>query len=237
VRKTGLARRAGVAEVVLTAHAGWDGERTRGSSALEDWPDVIATMTRDPDSDVRFLKAEGRDVSLDEDELQYDTRTRRVTLTGGGNRAQLRDHRHITELAEAVREIVVSEPGATTSAVGTALRDRDFHMQREDPGKACRLAAANGWVRREAGKRNAWLHYPLQPVSSESSRVVPESSPGTVVSIPDPSLARISAQLVRGTDRRAGRARFGSAVHGDRAGGVRRLGQASLVGCGGLAIG
>jgi len=34
---------SGVADLILTAHAGWDGERTRGSSVLEDWADSVVT--------------------------------------------------------------------------------------------------------------------------------------------------------------------------------------------------
>ena len=46
--------------LILTAHAGWNGERTRGASALEDWADVVITLVRDPDNDqVRYLRAEG----------------------------------------------------------------------------------------------------------------------------------------------------------------------------------
>ena len=33
----------GATDLILTAHAGWNGERTRGASALEDWADVIVT--------------------------------------------------------------------------------------------------------------------------------------------------------------------------------------------------
>jgi hypothetical protein len=36
----------GARDVVLSAHAGWNGERTRGASALEDWADSIITMTK-----------------------------------------------------------------------------------------------------------------------------------------------------------------------------------------------
>src|SRR5687768_13005377 len=41
----------GALDLVLATHAGWNGERTRGSSALEDWADSIITMTRDDSED------------------------------------------------------------------------------------------------------------------------------------------------------------------------------------------
>lgn len=177
-----VTEQAGCAELVLTAHAGWDGERTRGSSALEDWPDSIVTMTRDPDTDQRFLRAEGRDVEVEEDRLDYDKATRRLSLSGAGNRKQVRATEHIEHLAEAVRDLVYAEPGINTAALTTALRDAGEHLQREDTAAAVHAASARGWVHRERGKRNAWEHFPGQ-----SSRVFPESSRGGVESSPDPS--------------------------------------------------
>ncbi len=47
-------------DVYLTVHAGWVGERSRGSSALEDWPDTILTLA--DDDGIRYLSAIGRDV-------------------------------------------------------------------------------------------------------------------------------------------------------------------------------
>jgi hypothetical protein len=177
-----VAETAGVTELILTAHAGWDGERTRGSSALEDWPDSIVTMTRDPDTDQRFIKAEGRDVDVDEDRLDYDQETRHLSLSGAGNRKQVRATEHIEQLAAAVRDIVTEQPGINTSKLAESLRDGGEHLQREDTTAAVRLAESRGWVIRQSGPRNSKQHFPGQ-----SSRVVPESSRGQVVSSPDPS--------------------------------------------------
>ena len=79
---------AGCSELVLTAHAGWDGERTRGSSALEDWADAVAFVVRDKEDErLRYFHALGRDVEVEEDRLNFDPATRRLTLAGAGNRA------------------------------------------------------------------------------------------------------------------------------------------------------
>jgi AAA domain len=61
----------GATDVFLSAHAGWDGERTRGSSALEDWADSIITLVKDTEG-VRYMHAIGRDVDIEEDRLDYD---------------------------------------------------------------------------------------------------------------------------------------------------------------------
>lgn len=74
----------GARDLVLTAHAGWNGEHTRDSSALEDWADSLLTVTLDEKEDgdgARYLRAIGRD----EDRLAFDTRTRRLTLAGAGS--------------------------------------------------------------------------------------------------------------------------------------------------------
>jgi hypothetical protein len=172
VRLEDLAEQAGIAELVLTAHAGWEGERTRGSSALEDWPDVIVTMTRDPDTDIRFMKAEGRDVDVPEDQLSYDSATRRLTLTGAGNRRELRSARYAEILAEAVRDIATARPGINTGELEGALRAAGHHLQRGVAGAAANLAVERGWIRREAGPRNSKLHYP--PDIGQESFSVPQ---------------------------------------------------------------
>lgn len=180
-----VAEAAGCAELVLTAHAGWDGERTRGSSALEDWPDAFVTLTRDPDTDARFLRAEGRDVDVDEDELRYDPRTRRVTMTGRGSRREVRSAARLDGLVEAVVGIVEAEPGVNVAGILTGLREAGHHVQKGDHNQAAALAVERGRVRREQGPRRSWLHFPtgFQPKTPTS----PESPPGLVVSSPDPS--------------------------------------------------
>jgi hypothetical protein len=79
---------ANAVDVVLNAHAGWNGERSRGASALEDWADSIITLVTDPDDrTIRFMRAVGRDIDVDEDRLHYDPHTRTLSLTGDGKRA------------------------------------------------------------------------------------------------------------------------------------------------------
>ena len=76
----------GVKEIILTAHAGWKAERSRGSSALEDWPDSIVTMTREEKDSTRYIRAEGRDVDVAEDQLMYEPQRRQLTMSGRGGR-------------------------------------------------------------------------------------------------------------------------------------------------------
>ncbi|WIY81390.1 AAA family ATPase [Propionimicrobium sp. PCR01-08-3] len=93
-------------DLFLTNHAGWEGERSRGSTALEDWPDALWRIVKpnDDDDNSRYFSAFGRDVEVSEDELQFDPETRHLTLTGNGSRKQAKvEHEKITD-----REIILN---------------------------------------------------------------------------------------------------------------------------------
>lgn len=115
-------------DLILTAHAGWNGERTRGSSALEDWADVIVTMTRSESNTnpARFLRATGRDVDLDEDQLEFDPDTRTLTLTGQGSRKQQQrratSDTKVDEQVERVVAVLTHQPGLSVRELREVLR-------------------------------------------------------------------------------------------------------------------
>lgn len=144
----------GARDLILTAHAGWSADHTRGSSALEDWPDSIITLTKD-DAGRRFLRAMGRDVDLEEDALDFDPDTRRLTLTGHGNRQQVADGERYAELVDAVVAVVAEHPGITGYKVAAALKEAGIPQQRGDHSKALALAVADGRLTFEAGPRNS----------------------------------------------------------------------------------
>jgi hypothetical protein len=182
VRLDEVAEQAGVRELVMTVHAGWDGERTRGSTALEDWPDSIVTMTRDAEAGERFLRAEGRDVDLDEDRLDYDPETRRLRLSGAGSRQQVRQSERGERLARLVAEIVPAQPGINVTGIEAALRERGESLQKGDTSKACHLAEKRGTIRREHKGRSV-LHFPAGHAPTN-----PDVPPGQVTTYPDPPI-------------------------------------------------
>ena len=66
----------------MVQHMG-HGERSRGDSRLQDWPDAIWRLVREseePDSP-RFFSAFGRDVNVAEGRINFDNR--RLTYTAG----------------------------------------------------------------------------------------------------------------------------------------------------------
>jgi len=134
-------------DLILTAHAGWNGERTRGSSALEDWADSIITMTRsesDTSNSARFLRATGRDVDMDEDQLGFDPDTRTLTLTGQGSRKiQQRRSANTTRIEEQVEQVLAAverEPGMSLRALRAAVKgSKDVVDRAVEEAKARRL--------------------------------------------------------------------------------------------------
>jgi hypothetical protein len=113
----------GALDLMLATHAGWDGERTRGASALEDWGDVIITLTRDADEEERrFMKAMGRDVDVDEDELVMDE-NRSLVRTGNGSRREQKGDRESARLAVYVVRAARENPGCSKSKLIEAMRE------------------------------------------------------------------------------------------------------------------
>jgi hypothetical protein len=167
-----LKREAGIEEVVLVHHAGHNGERTRGASRLRDWPDVeIRLMIEgaedpryEPAPDApRYIAARGRDVSLRERKLTFDSATRRLTLAAeGGNRAQAKNAAQRQTLLEKIRK----RPGASQKELcGTAPKLRGVLAE----------LIAEGLVHTSKGPRGAILH----ALADDCGR--PHDCPGTRV--------------------------------------------------------
>lgn len=169
---------AGATDLLLTAHAGWNGERSRGSSALEDWADVIITMTRDQaDETKRFIRAMGRDVELEEDELHYDPKARYLTLAGTGSRKQAREGKKSAELAVLVVRAARTRPGISYSAAEVMIRGMDDNpgFRSGEVSRAAQLAASQGLLHIGRGARGAVALTAIDPTSPTS----PDLSPGT----------------------------------------------------------
>ena len=112
----------GARDVILTAHAGWNGDRARGSSALEGWADSIVTLTFGADNQRRYLRAIGRDVGVDEDQLSFDPETRLMAMTGGGSRKQANRISKAQGLIQPVCDVVRDKPGGSATDVVAAVR-------------------------------------------------------------------------------------------------------------------
>jgi hypothetical protein len=173
-------------DLVLTTHAGWNQERTRGPSALEDWADSIVTMTRDReggDNGPRYLRAIGRDVDVEEDRLNYDPETRLLSLSGSGSRKTAANKAHNEALEKAVLVVITDNPGITSGDIGTHVRAAGVGFQSGDERQAAQRLVERGLARVEIGKRSAKHHFAVDP-----SRPLPTTTGGSTGTPPDPFL-------------------------------------------------
>ena len=175
----------GARDLILSAHAGWNGERTRGASALEDWADVTIMMTRDPDDETkRFLRAEGRDVLVEEDALTFDPSTRLLTLARTGSRKHAREERKIADLAVLVVRAARIDPGLSYAAAERSIRAMDDNpgFRAGEVAKAARWASEHGSLHIGTGQRGGaaltatdHLSPPLPTPSRETTSTSPTS--------------------------------------------------------------
>lgn len=145
---------AGLRGVLIAHHAGYSedgGNRARGASAMMDKPDVNMSFrynvvgdgsyTDAPVDNKRYLRAFGRDVDVSEFEIDYNPRTRRSYVTGGGGRIDAEAERQAERMRDAV--LRAAEAG-------------------EKPNKT-ELFAALGWetTGRVAGKFTRFYKYAI----------------------------------------------------------------------------
>lgn len=90
----------------IVHHMGHTGERSRGDSRIQDWPDAIWKLVRSDSKDdlsPRLFSATGRDVEVAEGTLEYNAATRHLTYRDG-NRSQARQSRRAdTAITEIVK--------------------------------------------------------------------------------------------------------------------------------------
>jgi 5S rRNA maturation endonuclease (ribonuclease M5) len=141
---------AGVEELIMPAHtpkakvdAG--GESASGSQRLEGWPDALWYLTKDEEG-VRFLRAEGRDIDIDEESVTYDQASRGLTL-GGWDRGTTSRNRDVLN----VEVFVKNNPGCTQNDIGSHL---DWGAART------KKAVMASKVLRVPGAGRSVMHYP-----------------------------------------------------------------------------
>lgn len=153
----------GVRDVVLNVHAGWNGNRSRGASALEDHPDSIVWLRKnedDTENGPRYLSALGRDVDVDEDQLAFDASTQRLSLTGLGSRQQAKREQKTADLEAPILAVVRQDPGANTTTIEKRLREQQVRFQNGDVNRALQVMSDAALVRREKGQYGAIRNYP-----------------------------------------------------------------------------
>ena len=145
---------AGAEEAVIIHHMGHNGERSRGDSRLQDWPDVTWKLVRqdaDDPASPRYFTAFGRDVNIPEAALVYDENTRHLTVTEGNRKSA-----QAAELLPDLVAFVQVNPGVSTNGIITALGGAKSTTR-----QALEAALETGQIRRapRPGKGGGHAHY------------------------------------------------------------------------------
>jgi AAA domain len=149
-----IAERTGATELIVVHHMGHLNERSRGSSRIRDWPDVEWRLVRKDDdpSSQRFFTAYGRDVDVPETVLEYDPKTRHLTLAGG-NRIDVSAHLLVPDLVD----LLVDQPGLSGRAIEDKLMDAG--IPRSTVRTTLGAAIDEGYVITVPGPQRSTLHH------------------------------------------------------------------------------
>lgn len=147
----GVLESAGVEQLVMLVHAGHEGKRIRGATALNDHPDSIWYLTTD-EAGNRYFSAIGRDVDVPEGHLSLDMGTYDITYTGEG-----RSLRKVSSQKELLISFVESHPGCKAKDIDevlTGTKESKIRLRSE--------LVKEGLLVTEKGFRNA-VNYFLRP--------------------------------------------------------------------------
>lgn len=176
---------AGILEALVVHHTGHTGERSRGDSRIQDWPDAVWQLTRDrADADgtgqaARYFAAYGRDVDQPAALLGFTSEDRQLRIAGGSPGATAA-RRALGE----VLQLLGDEPGLSGRQVWERLQHSGH--ARSVVFKALEIGADDGLIERRKGHRNAQLHY----LNSASDPVRRECAGSLETSAPVPLIER-----------------------------------------------
>ncbi|HSS26056.1 MAG TPA: AAA family ATPase [Mycobacterium sp.] len=159
---------AEIPDAAIVHHMGHTGERARGDSRLEDWPDAIWRMFRenpdDPNS-ARFFSAFGRDVNVAEGRLGYDPNTRHLTYAGGSRK----DSKAEAAYLAVIRLLADSDDPLGVRAIQEQLNPPH---PRDAIRKAIKCGVDKDVLAAEKGNNNAKLHRIAHPCTECSLPVI-----------------------------------------------------------------
>lgn len=152
---------AGVKHLFVMVHAGNDATKPRGATTLRDHPDAIWSMTKNA-AGLRFFKAEGRDVSLDEGVLTFDEGSGLLTFEEGSSKTATP-----SIMKTRFYDFIVANPRCKASDI-----DSHFKGSKDRKSAIRKELVDEGLVVMDTGPRNAKYY------SAVSSPVVLESFSG-----------------------------------------------------------
>lgn len=165
---------AGVSELFLVTHTGHlskadengvsSNERSAGSARWSGWPDVLWTYTMDNEG-IRYLSAEGRDISVSERAMKFDEKTGK--LTSQGDKSGRVDNK-FNKPYQDLMTLLKANPDKTYSRndlTGELRKPNKFITDAIRDATACNMVEEIE-LEREPGKRGAAPKgYRLSPVA------------------------------------------------------------------------
>lgn len=153
-----IKRRAGVRDVLILAHASdrnLEAEHALGASRIDGWPDTRWFYTTDS-SGARYLRVDGRDSAMDEEQLRFDPETKALSLVGGGTRIDRKAAAETTRLIEVVAACK-NDPGLGKGSLVSEVGGKG-----ERRGSWVDKAEARGLIEnRSEGSSHHWYATPL----------------------------------------------------------------------------
>ncbi|MCH9734509.1 MAG: bifunctional DNA primase/polymerase [Actinomycetia bacterium] len=106
-------------DAMIVHHMGHTGERSRGDSRIQDWPDAIWKLVREnPDDDFspRYFSATGRDVKVEQGLLRYNPANRHLTYRSV-NRTDARKQRRLDAAVSEITRILTDHKNSGGTGV------------------------------------------------------------------------------------------------------------------------
>lgn len=150
---------AGARALVLSNHAGWSSDRSRGASSLEDWANVLGLLTladKESKSSARFFGAFGRLGEVPEDRLDFDATTRALTMSGVGGRRKAKAAASAASLAPRLLPFVTEAPASGNAIIERARSGGVKGSRAALLGAIAELLALGRIVNASTGKRPAY---------------------------------------------------------------------------------
>jgi hypothetical protein len=146
---------AGISEVVILVHAGWNTSRSRGASSLEDHPDTIMKIEEDKKGQ-RWFSAIGRDVDIEEGLLVFNKETGVLTYSLGGKK-----YSGVDVARERILKAVAKKPGLNSTELSQTVGG-----SKADVATARRQLIEEGLIEVVSGKRGALSFFPAKGATS-----------------------------------------------------------------------
>ncbi len=135
---------AGVTHLFIMAHAGNDASKPRGATTLRDHPDAIWSLYKG-DDDIRYFKAEGRDVSVDKGSLEFEPSTGLLNFS-----TTLPNGKSGSLLKTKIYDFIVQNPNCIATDIDKGVpgsKAKKSHLRQQ--------LVNEGLVQIEMGPRNA----------------------------------------------------------------------------------